>query len=227
MSLRVLLCAALISIAVAACDLESGSRPADASRLAASTQIDDAARQAALKQQAEIEQIAATEECKSSLSAKTAEYRKRMAAREYLSAANSLRRCSQLLADAKIKAMVKDAEVRSYVSELSNGNASAANRLKAMDRLTRDYPDAAKKYEKDRAKISALASAERQEREFSGRFQRPIRIGDSESQVMSVGWGAPSKVNRTTTAAGVQEQWVYEGNRFLYFDNGRLTAIQE
>jgi hypothetical protein len=35
--------------------------------------------------------------------------------------------------------------------------------------------------------------------------------------------------NRTETAAGLREQWVYEfasGNWYLYFDNGKLVAKQ-
>jgi hypothetical protein len=43
--------------------------------------------------------------------------------------------------------------------------------------------------------------------------------------------GPPWHINRTQTASGSHEQWVYqwpEGGYmgFLYFENGRLTAIQ-
>ena len=40
-------------------------------------------------------------------------------------------------------------------------------------------------------------------------------------------WGKPDKINRTTTANGVHEQWIYNGHGYLYIDNGILTAIQE
>lgn len=45
------------------------------------------------------------------------------------------------------------------------------------------------------------------------------------------GWMFPDKVNTTQTADGVQEQYVYRigpGNtKYLYFTDGKLTAIQE
>jgi hypothetical protein len=30
----------------------------------------------------------------------------------------------------------------------------------------------------------------------------------------------------TETASGTREQWVYDHRRYLYFENGRLVAIQ-
>ena len=40
-------------------------------------------------------------------------------------------------------------------------------------------------------------------------------------------WGGPKHVNRTVTKNGTHEQWVYSEYRYLYFDNGRLTVIQD
>lgn len=39
-------------------------------------------------------------------------------------------------------------------------------------------------------------------------------------------WGQPEKVNTTDTARGHHSQWVYPGGRYVYFENGILTAIQ-
>ena len=39
-------------------------------------------------------------------------------------------------------------------------------------------------------------------------------------------WGKPESINRTTNQYGVHEQWVYGGRNYLYFDNGKLTSIQ-
>lgn len=36
-------------------------------------------------------------------------------------------------------------------------------------------------------------------------------IGMTEDEVLSSKWGKPKDVNRTTTAYGVSEQWVYYG----------------
>lgn len=61
---------------------------------------------------------------------------------------------------------------------------------------------------------------------------QPPQIGMTADQVRD-GWSAPWKVNRLTTASGVEDQWVYGGDlgfpviAYLYFRNGILTAIQQ
>lgn len=52
-------------------------------------------------------------------------------------------------------------------------------------------------------------------------------IGMTKSEVENSTWGKPNKINKTTTQYRVHEQWVYSGNRYLYFDDGILTSIQE
>lgn len=52
-----------------------------------------------------------------------------------------------------------------------------------------------------------------------------VKIGMTQQDVLDSNWGRPKKVNRTTTANGVREQWVYDGG-YLYFSNGVLTTIQ-
>ncbi len=39
--------------------------------------------------------------------------------------------------------------------------------------------------------------------------------------------GRPEDINRTVTASGVHEQWIYGEHRYLYFDNGILTSWQD
>jgi hypothetical protein len=53
-----------------------------------------------------------------------------------------------------------------------------------------------------------------------------VKIGMTTSEVLSSSWGKPLSVNRTRTASGVREQWVYGGGNYLYFDDGRLSGIQ-
>lgn len=53
---------------------------------------------------------------------------------------------------------------------------------------------------------------------------RQIRVGMTAAQVREA-WGQPRRVNRTTTATGVGEQWVYSGG-YAYLTNGVVTAIQ-
>lgn len=61
--------------------------------------------------------------------------------------------------------------------------------------------------------------------------QNPAVLGMTPEQVTTqTNWGHPTHVNRTITAAGVREQWVYRNaanrSQYLYFVNGKLTAIQ-
>ena len=53
------------------------------------------------------------------------------------------------------------------------------------------------------------------------------RIGMTASEVRATSWGWPKDVNTTTYSGGISEQWCYSDNRYVYFDNGICTAIQE
>jgi len=52
-----------------------------------------------------------------------------------------------------------------------------------------------------------------------------VRIGMTK-EMCEDSWGKPESINRTTNAYGISEQWVYGGGNYLYFDNGKLTSIQ-
>jgi hypothetical protein len=54
------------------------------------------------------------------------------------------------------------------------------------------------------------------------------RIGMTRYEVVECGWGRPSYINRTTTAYGTEEQWVYNARSgYLYFDTtGVLRSMQ-
>lgn len=53
------------------------------------------------------------------------------------------------------------------------------------------------------------------------------KIGDSATDVKLSSWGSPNSINKTTTVNGVHEQWVYSNGRYIYLDDGVVTAIQE
>lgn len=72
-----------------------------------------------------------------------------------------------------------------------------------------------------RAKVAdAEAKRIRAEKKRNG-----VTIGMTEQDALDSSWGKPRKINRTTNAYGVSEQWVYDGG-YLYFKNGVLTSIQ-
>jgi hypothetical protein len=54
----------------------------------------------------------------------------------------------------------------------------------------------------------------------------PPRIGMTEAQVLASSWGKPTSVNTTITAYGNSEQWVYGNRMYVYFRNGKVSAIQ-
>lgn len=52
-----------------------------------------------------------------------------------------------------------------------------------------------------------------------------VVIGMTEKMCRTA-WGNPRDINTTTTSYGKREQWVYSLKHYLYFENGKLTAIQ-
>lgn len=53
-----------------------------------------------------------------------------------------------------------------------------------------------------------------------------LSIGMTKDQVLGSERGRPIKINTTTTKAGEREQWVYPGGVYVYFEGGRVVAIQ-
>lgn len=53
-----------------------------------------------------------------------------------------------------------------------------------------------------------------------------VKIGWTKSMCIA-SWGKPYDINRTTTTYGSSEQYVYSLKKYLYFENGILTAIQD
>lgn len=56
---------------------------------------------------------------------------------------------------------------------------------------------------------------------MNGRVQR----GMTKEQCR-LSWGNPENINVTTGSFGTHEQWVYGLDSYLYFENGKLTTIQ-
>lgn len=59
--------------------------------------------------------------------------------------------------------------------------------------------------------------------------EKRIRIGMTAEQVIAA-WGKPHKINTTVGSWGKHEQWVVHASidsDYLYFENGKLTSIQQ
>ena len=62
---------------------------------------------------------------------------------------------------------------------------------------------------------------------FHDRSGSPLVLGMTHEEVEKSTWGKPEDINKTTYAWGTTEQWCYSNYRYIYFDNGIVTAIQE
>ena len=51
-------------------------------------------------------------------------------------------------------------------------------------------------------------------------------IGMTEDEVLNSLWGEPDKKNIDEYEWGIEEQWVYDGKGYVYFEDGIVTAIQ-
>lgn len=113
---------------------------------------------------------------------------------------------------------------RRHEEQIRAAEAERAQRAQQQAREM-DAAEAARAAETRRLEAALRAA----EQERAARAKRPgARLGMSPSDVIErTNWGRPVTVNRTTTASGVREQWVYSSKHYLYFTNGVLTAIQD
>ena len=40
-------------------------------------------------------------------------------------------------------------------------------------------------------------------------------------------WGKPDRVDRSSSGAGVREQWAYENGSYVYFGNETVTSVEK
>lgn len=173
------------------------------------------------------------EACSSAIEAQKAEYAKLMAAGKQWEAAGAIRGCANLLGDAALKDMVAKAEQQGLIASVNNAKAPPGERVSALERLSRDYPEKAEPYLKMlpplQAKADEALKAERKKQaaaEAARRKKEGVSIGMTKEEVLASSWGRPQSVNKTTYSFGVHEQWVYGDGNYLYFENGVLKTIQ-
>lgn len=181
----------------------------------------------------EAQRVAAVADCKTNAAKKLTEYRTLMAKREYWPASITIRRCSELLNDKQLKALVVDGEIKSYVADIESKKNKVDDRISAVEHFQERYPESGRKYDSLLKKLKADSAQLKADYKLANHFDRKVRIGSTQQEVVEDGWGRPSGINTTTTANRVSEQWWYldqsysERRRYLYFENGILTAIQE
>ncbi|MCF1753383.1 hypothetical protein [Mariniradius sediminis] len=57
-------------------------------------------------------------------------------------------------------------------------------------------------------------------------FMKEVWIGMTEDMLLD-SWGEPEEINRTVTATLVRKQYVYPGQKYIYVENGKVTAWQD
>lgn len=84
-------------------------------------------------------------------------------------------------------------------------------------------------YEAEKEKRELESKKKELEFEINERTMNPkaVYIGMTKEEVLAEGWGRPIDINKTTTTYGVSEQWVYYDYKYLYFEDGILTTIQD
>lgn len=94
----------------------------------------------------------------------------------------------------------------------------------AKAKAEQDAQDAKAKAEQEAKDAKALEEAKAKAK------TEGVKIGMTQQQVLDSSWGKPDQINKTTSAYGTREQWVYGYNsskmNCLYFENGILTDIQ-
>ncbi|MEF9934368.1 MAG: hypothetical protein RSA01_03990 [Clostridium sp.] len=104
-------------------------------------------------------------------------------------------------------------------------DSKVASELKDYESKLRSKKDSITKEKDAKSKVEA----EKKKKEDAAKKKKEgVTIGMTPEQVRASMWGNPDKINRTTTAYGVREQWVYRSkwSGYLYFENGRLVTIQ-
>ena len=195
--------------------------------LTSSTKPSALTREDELAKATEAERVADLADCTVNSASKVNEYRALMAKHEYWSATLAIRKCSEILNDKQLKTLVADGEIKSHVQDIESPKTKLNDRLRAIESFQRDYPERGSKYNALLKKLNANFEQRKAENEMANRFTKKLLIGSTQHDIVKNGWGYPSGINKTTTANGVREQWVYGERRYLYFENGVLTAIQE
>lgn len=62
---------------------------------------------------------------------------------------------------------------------------------------------------------------------FTDKCRINPKVGMTKNEVENSTWGKPYKINKTVTTYGTNEQWVYSEDKYIYFNNEYVTAIQE
>lgn len=108
-----------------------------------------------------------------------------------------------------------------YSGRMSKEILNLKLRYKTKEQWDQDAKDRAEilaQIEQDKINAQLIANAE-------AKKTNPY-IGMPRSELENSKWGNPKDINKTITAYGTSEQWVYGNGNYVYLDDGIVTAIQ-
>lgn len=112
--------------------------------------------------------------------------------------------------------------VKDYTDFLNRYTDYTNNKKREKEERMKQYEEVAKKERSEKyAKLKIKYGKSVADLMIDGY----VRIGWTK-QMCRESWGEPETINKITTGYSVSEQWVYSLGSYLYFENGKLTAIQ-
>jgi len=163
--------------------------------------------------------------------------------KDYTIAVDKIKQCIKKENESAIKQAQESASNKDYATAVADINAELlvdANNQQLLDlsaKYNNEWSVAKAKAEAEakakveaearaKAKVDATAKANAEANAKAKARTEGVRIGMTTQECIDSTWGRPESINRTTTAYGISEQWVYGMTSYLYFDNGILTDIQ-
>lgn len=109
--------------------------------------------------------------------------------------------------------VAREKELLHQISETASwAHSFRADNYEELERLRPGNETYAIERKKNRA-AQERANAERAKKAVAAdrvtRKKQGIAVGMTKTEVLESSWGRPSEINRTTTARGTREQWVY------------------
>lgn len=167
--------------------------------------------------------------CKSQREEQLSEYEKNIKLNQPWKAATTIRVCSKVLNDPQMLSMVKQAELSDRMNTAYDKSAPASHRLMAIGQIEEMDPTKIESLKALKIQMQKIVNQQDSKNRKSIATQKRnegVVIGMTQADVVASSWGRPKKINKSIYSFGVHEQWVYEGNNYLYFRDGKLDSIQ-
>lgn len=137
--------------------------------------------------------------------------------------AKAARTAEDMRRQAQIKAAEEELEKR-RVEQAKVRAEEVALRKAEQEKFWRERSEESRRIE-DKHRAEYLANPKLPPHIRDAIVQKKVVLGMTLDDVVE-SWGTPTKKNISVGEYGRSEQWIYEGNRFLYFRSGKLTSWQ-